>query len=352
MAAAANRRATGLGAIDRWAAAHHGVITMRRACILGWTRSAWYRAIDRGEIELLHPGVARVYGSEATPVQRIHAAVMAAGRGAMASHRSAALLWGIERPARDPVDVLVPRSRTRLSLRDVVVHRPTDRADLRPSERLATPSSNLLRTLIDLGAVVGNVDEAVSAAITSGAVTPMVLEYLLARHARPGRHGSTALRSALAAWPLDGKPADSELEVKMASLLQRYELPPATFHAQVAGFEVDFLINGSNLVLECDGWDHHGRTRDQFDWARERDVMIGAAGFIVRHFTWRQITRRPAWSAEQIRLLLARWSPDVLNVSSAFCRDSCDNPQPTYGAREVGTCDTSGPAWRVRACRR
>jgi very-short-patch-repair endonuclease len=294
--------------LDVWASSHHGIVTKHRAIELGWTEAAWYRALRRGQLQLIHPGVARLHGSPVTPVQRIHAAVLGAGSTAVASHRSAAVLWDIERPDADPVDVIVDRGVTGLDLAGVVVHRPRDRVDMATVVRSRTPSTNLLRTVIDLGAVTGDVGSAVSSAITSGAVTPAVLQYLLARHARRGRNGTTALRHALGAWPLQGKPADSELELRMARLLVDHDLPPATFHVRLAGFEVDFLVNDTPVVLECDGWDHHGRTRGQFEWDRERDLILGAAGYVVFHFTWRQITRRAGWTAARIRQLVDRWS--------------------------------------------
>jgi very-short-patch-repair endonuclease len=294
--------------LDAWARSHHGVVTKQQALALGWTKDAWYRAVRRGHLQLLHPGVARLHGTPRTPVQRVHAAVLAAGSTAVASHRSAALLWGIARPPHDPVDVIVDRGVTDLHLHGVVVHRPRDRVDMSPVMRARTPSTNLLRTLVDLGAVTGSVSEAVATSITSGAVTPAVLEYLLARHAQRGRDGIGALRRALGDWPLLGKPADSQLEARMARLLVAHRLPPATFHVRIAGFEVDFLVDGTPVVLECDGWDHHGRTREQFEWDRERDIALGAAGYVVFHFTWRQITRRSASTAARIRQLIDRWS--------------------------------------------
>ncbi|HWM18706.1 MAG TPA: type IV toxin-antitoxin system AbiEi family antitoxin domain-containing protein [Ilumatobacteraceae bacterium] len=300
-----------LGLLDAWARSHHGILTKRRAIDLGWTDAAWYRAIRRGQLQLMHPGVARLHGTPTTPTQRIYAALLAAGKTAVASHRSAAVLWAIERPEDDPVDVIVSRGVTGMALTGVNIHRPRDRVDMATVVRSHTPSTNLLRTLIDLGAVTGDVGAAVTSAITSGAVTPTVLEYLLARHARRGRNGTTALRHALSAWPLHGKPADSELELRMAKLLADHDLPPATFHARLAGFEVDFRIDGTPVVLECDGWDHHGRTREQFERDRERDVILGAAGYVVFHFTWRQITRRAAWTAARIRQLVERWSAPV-----------------------------------------
>lgn len=305
-----------LRTIERWALGHHGIITRAKAAELGWGDVDWARAVRRGELEMLHRGVARLVGAPRTPEQRIHAAVLAAGPTALASHRSAARLWGIPRPDNDPVDLIVDRSVTRLRLDGVVPHRPRDREDLRPSHRLSTPCTNMLRTLVDLGAAIGSVEAAVSMAITSGTVTPNVLQYLLARHARPGRNGVGALRNALERWPLDGKPADSELELRMASLLRRYRLPPATFHPpRIEGFEVDFLVDGTEVVLECVGWDYHGRTRRQFERDTWRATRLMEVGYVVCPFTWRQVVRRPGETAARIGGLLQRWAPHLFPSS-------------------------------------
>jgi len=87
-----------LAELDAPATAQHGVIS-REAC--GLSRSSWYRAIAAGQLEQLHPGVARLRGTTPTPEQRIIAAVLAVGTGSLASHRSAAHLWGINRPDDD-----------------------------------------------------------------------------------------------------------------------------------------------------------------------------------------------------------------------------------------------------------
>ena len=96
------------------------------------SRASWYRALASVRIEMVQPGVARLWGSPRTRQQRIAAAVLSIGRGAVASHRSAAFLWGVERPRRDPVDLVVARDQRVPDLVGVEVHRPTDRADLVP----------------------------------------------------------------------------------------------------------------------------------------------------------------------------------------------------------------------------
>jgi hypothetical protein len=140
-----------MGDLDRWARAHHGVISMEAS---GLTRSSWYRAIRSGQLDQLHPGVARLHGTADTAEQRIAAAVLAVGMPALASHRSAARLWGIERPTGDPVDVIVAGRRRLPALRGVVIHRPKDLERLSPPQRRSNiVCTNILRTLLDLGAV-------------------------------------------------------------------------------------------------------------------------------------------------------------------------------------------------------
>ena len=109
-----------------------------------------------------------------------------------------------------------------------------------------------------------------------------------------GRPGVPALRTALLDWVLDGKPVDSVLEPAMRRLLGRHGLPPAEFHAVIGGYEVDFRIVDSPIVLECDGWSTHGLDREKFERDRTRDAELAAAGYVVLRFTYRAILRRPA----------------------------------------------------------
>ena len=111
-----------------------------------------------------------------------------------------------------------------------------------------------------------------------------------------------ALRDALDDWVLDGKPVDSLLEPAMRRLLQRYGLPPAEFHPMIAGYEVDFRIIDSPIILECDGWSTHGLDRAAVREGPRRGMPSSTAlGYVVLRFTYRAIIRRPAKEAERIR---------------------------------------------------
>jgi very-short-patch-repair endonuclease len=295
---------------DRYARLHRGLLPFGES---GLTREEWNIAVARGDIDLRHRDVARLYGAATTQELRIQAAVMAAGPDTMASHRSSAMLWGAERPEDDPVDIILPNRSRRSRVAEVVVHRPRDLLQLRPVWRRGVPTTDPLRTLVDLGAVdPGGVEAVLVRFVMDGFVTPRAVRAALIRHSQHGRHGIVALREALDRWSIGEKPVDSDLEMLMGDILLTFELPSAEFHAIVGGHEVDFWIVGSRVVIECDGWSSHGVDRDQFEYDRIRDADLLAKGFITLRVTWRQMTRSPRAVARRIESTLLQWSPEVL----------------------------------------
>ena len=278
-----------LCAIEDLASGQHGLVTRDGARRRGVSRSSWYRAVDGGVLQAVHPGVARLVGAVVTREQQIAAAVLGVGSGAMASPVGGPPV-GLPRPDDDPVDVILPIAVGRPRSTGCVVHRPRDRKDLSPVLRLGIRTSNVLRMLCDLGAVDATaVPAAVGHVVTAGLASPVALRTAVDVHARRGRHGVPAFREALDDWVLDGKPADSVLEPAMRRLLAEHRLPPAEFHRVICGYEVDFWVIDSPIVLECDGWDSHGRNRAQFERDRVRDADLAAAGYVTIRFTYRQL---------------------------------------------------------------
>jgi len=295
-----------LADFDDWARAHHGIVTLADS---GLSRSSWYRALNSGLLIPIHPHVARLPGTADTPEQRIIAAVAAAGDGAMASHRSAARLWGIPRPDDDPVDVIDARTGTQTKLDGVAIHRPVDRRRLAPQRRFGIRCTNVLRTLADLGAVDRNsVRDAVGHVIAARLANLTALEVAAIEHSQRGRPGIPALRDAIDAWSIDAKPADSILETAMLRLITRHSLAPVVFHPIIEGYEVDFRVIDTPVILECDGWVYHGVDRVGFERDRWRDAELIAAGWIVVRFTYRAVTLTPGAVARRIRAATERWT--------------------------------------------
>ncbi|MGH9135541.1 MAG: endonuclease domain-containing protein, partial [Acidimicrobiales bacterium] len=313
------REGVKLKLLEPFAARHHGLVTLDVVRDVGMSRATWLRALD-DHLELVHPGVARIVGSPATREQRIAAAVLAAGRGAVASHRSAAYLWDIPRPDDDCVDIILPVRSRKATLDGVVVHRPRDHIDLGAVFRYKIPTVKIVRILCDIGAVdPAGIHPAVGYVVTNGLVSPNSMAAAIRVHSRRGRPGVPAFREALDDWMIDGKFLDSELERRMKRLVKRYRLPPIEYHAVMCGYEVDFRVIGTPVVLECDGWEHHDKRRTNFERDRHRRAELTAAGCIVVNFTWAMLTRQPQWVASMIRGAVERWSGAIWVPTASEC---------------------------------
>jgi very-short-patch-repair endonuclease len=287
--------------ITSLAARQHGLVTRAQAARRGVNRQAWYRAIGAGRLRAVAPGVAALPGSPATAEQRILAAVLAVGPHAAASHGSAAHLWGVPLAPSTMVDLVTAERSCSTSVPWIRLHTPTDLDDLRAIRRAGIPVVNPLRVLCDLGQTDPDaVIPALEHFMLEGLVSWTAVAAAVRRHSRQGRHGIVALRAALETWAIDGKPPDSELERRMIALLTGSGLPRPEFHARILGHEVDFAYVPERVVLECDGWQSHGRDRAQFEHDRARDAVLAAAGWLVLRFTWLQVTRRGAWVASRI----------------------------------------------------
>jgi len=299
------------------AARRHGLVCRVDLAAAGRSRSSWYRAHRSGLLVPVHAGVSRLASVAPSPAQAIHAAVLATG--GLASHLSAAWLWGAEVRGFDPVDVTVARRERSPRLVGVRIHRPVDLADLRAMSRAGIATTSPLRTALDLGAVcpATTVAAVVEHLVVHRYVSLRMLRAGLDRHRRRGRSGLGALRLVLDGWALADKPPDSTLEVAMARLLRDHRLPRAVFHHVVVvdgrRFELDFGLVRHRIALEVDGWAYHA-SRQAFEADRQRDAYLAGAGWVVLRFTWRQIRFEPGWVADQIRAVVAARPAAILGA--------------------------------------
>jgi very-short-patch-repair endonuclease len=296
--------------LHRLALHQHGLIAKTQAHDAGMSTAGWYRRIEIGSLIQVHPGVARVPSAPVTFRQRATAAALAIGRDARASHVTAARLWcDGDAPAGlledDDIHVIARRAQRLRSLDRVVVHRPTDRGDLRRPTELDVPATGPLRTALDLGAVVGPelLRETVETLLVRGLVSIPALDRALRRHARPGRTGCGPLRAFLDERALGDKPADSVVEARLSDVLQRHALPVPTLHHVVRHgrftAELDHAYLDLRIDIEVDGFRWHG-DRLAFERDRARDAQLAALGWVVLRFTWLQIVRRPDLVARRV----------------------------------------------------
>jgi very-short-patch-repair endonuclease len=225
------------------------------------------------------------------------AAVLACGKDALLSHRSAADLWGL-RIAGHRIEVTVPHARPRRQ--GILVHRtraipPADRV-LRDS----IPITSLGRTLVDLADVVtrARLERAFDDAERLGILN--VAEV----HPIPGRAGTNAITSLVTERRMVPE-TKSELERRFAAFIREEGLPWPVFNTLVEGFEVDVLWREQKLIVELDSWEYH-RTRKAFEDDRAKEPILRLAGYEVIRVTSHRLTHDRATLLAQITAFLER----------------------------------------------
>jgi hypothetical protein len=235
---------------------------------------------------------------------KVLAAALAAGPDAVASHRSALVLWNLLDGVH-PVEITAPRDdHPAPSL--TVVHRPLDLRPVDVTRHREVPITNPMRTLLDAGASLdrAQVAECTERALTQRLVTIKGLRVILDDLGRRGRTGTGALRGHLDRRALGDKRPESMLEPLMARLLLPADLGigpiqyQATIRLEGRTLHPDFLVTLSKVVVEVDGLDAHS-SREALDHDLDRQNLLIRHGFLVLRYT-RTHLRRPARVTDEI----------------------------------------------------
>jgi very-short-patch-repair endonuclease len=236
------------------------------------------------------------------PGAREFGAVLACGRGAVISHRTAAALWCLLPKVSKETHVTVP-GRDRRRGDGICVHRVArlDRRDIRKLGGI--PVTAPARTLLDVATMASprELEQALAEAQARRLVRRSDLTSLLARVG--SRPGVPALRSLIDA---DAGPAltRSAAERRFLALIRAAALPAPEANVRIGRHEVDFLWRDQRLVVEVDGFRFHS-SRAAFERDRRRDAELASLGFRVIRVTWRQLVERPEGVIAQVAGALA-----------------------------------------------
>jgi len=291
-------------AIVRLAERQHGVIARGQLLALGLGASTVKHRVGHGRLHPMHRGVYALGHRRLSVHGRFMAAVLAAGPGAVLSHRSAAELWGIRASASQRVEVSAPtRRRAGRGVRAHLASLAND--ELTELEEI--PVTTASRTLLDLAAVLDGqrLERALREAEFRRLGDATSLTVLLKRH--PRRRGTALLRRILAAGRLGDGVTRGELEDCFVAFLDAAGLPRPGLnrHIEAAGrlIECDSVWRDGRLIVELDGHATHGR-RSAFEDDRARDRALSAAGWRVVRVTWRQLEREAGPLESDLRRLL------------------------------------------------
>ncbi|OYV75628.1 MAG: hypothetical protein B7Z66_12045 [Chromatiales bacterium 21-64-14] len=66
-------------------------------------------------------------------------------------------------------------------------------------------------------------------------------------------------------------------------------------------YRADVAIPAARLIIECDGWEHHGKYKGDFERDRKRDRVLSLAGWRVLRFTAGEIRKDRDQIAQTVR---------------------------------------------------
>lgn len=233
-------------------------------------------------------------------------AAVLASHPSVASHLSAAWLWGLlqSRPGTVHVTSRSPRPRKR----PFVIHTAAlTQADL--ARRDGIPVTSLARTILDLArdSRERTVARFIRQADDDKNFDLQAMEDLLAR--TKGHRGQAKVRAALEIY--DERPVftRSDLEKRFYEAVTAAGLPAPAMNSFVGGYEIDAYWAEVRFGVELDIYETHG-SRLSFEEDRERDDELLQAGIETTRVTGPRLAREPDAVVEPVRRHLARRADD------------------------------------------
>ena len=286
------------------AAAQEGVIARWQAIAAGMSPKAVRTRVEHGQWQRRHPGIYAIAGAPRTWHQDLWVPLLALGTDAVVSHRSAAILWGLDGVGGSPLDVLLSGLGPR-RMAGVTIHRTRSLPSTQRTVRAGLAVTRPARTLADLaGAVEAEaLEKSVDAALRDGLVSVPHLVRFLDRFGGRGRAGVADLRALVADRAERGVPGSSwERRLERLLVAAGHPRPVRQFEIFDDGAFVarlDLAWPAHRVGLEYDSYRHHS-SRGAWRHDQVRGNRAAALGWLILRATADDVRASAVAVAERV----------------------------------------------------
>jgi very-short-patch-repair endonuclease len=277
----------------------------------GYAKSTVIEWVASGRLHQTHRGVYALGHRRLTWHGRCLAAVLAAEPvatdeetwPAVASHTSAAYLWGLLRYVPETIHVTAPTRRR--AKRDFKTHFSSCLLEEDRAFSDDIPVTSVPRTLLDLAirSRPEQLEGYLERAETRDLLDLTTMEAILARAG--GHRGRGRLGRALAIYREEAAVTRSKLERRFLGLVRKAGLPAPSMNFNVAEFELDAYWERERFVVELDVYETHG-SRAAFERDRLRQEDLKLIGIEMTRVTGPRLDREPRRVMERVAALLAQ----------------------------------------------
>ncbi|WP_245730429.1 DUF559 domain-containing protein [Micromonospora pallida] len=269
----------------------------------GKTRGAVRHAVDAGRLRRVTRGI--YAGSDRELGAELRALFMRLPAGAVVGFHTGARLHGFGDVPQDVLHVIVPAGSVVPKIAGVTVHEAM--LPVRDPVLLSgVPAAPAARCAVDLARTLRRIDvlPLLDLALRSGACLPADLAQEVTRHAR-----LRGVRQACELVSLADARSECRQESQLRLVLVDGGLPrpePQIWIADEWGhpaFRLDLGYRAHRVGVEYDGSSHLTRERLRNDRARMN--WLSARGWTMRHFTDRDLYRRPDHIVQEVRRALS-----------------------------------------------
>jgi very-short-patch-repair endonuclease len=291
-------------AAARVAARQRTIVSFEQLVACGIGSEAIRHRKRSGRLHVVFHGVYSFGCGELPPLAREEAALLACGKDAFLSHRTATFVWGLRKTAPAIVDVTVP-GRVCGSRKGIRVHRirGIDDRDVRDHEGLRVSSP--ARAVLEVAAVAPNdLADLLDEGLARRVLSRRDLDAVVARN-RPCR-GAARLAGLLGdetAMTI----TRSKAEKAFLKLIRDARLPLPETNVPFGPYVPDFVWRRERLIVELDSPTFHGGP-GAFQNDREKDLFFRDAGFDTMRFTREHVVHGPAIVLVRLAQALVRRS--------------------------------------------